>query len=695
MIQAVRAQADRDLRASEERYRALAASLPQIIFESDPTGAITFLSEAFTRYTGLPLESGYGSGWAASFHPDDIAQSVERWQRAMQSGESFVNEFRLRAGDGSYRWHQARALPQRGQGGGILCWTGSVSDIDDARRAELEREFLSKVGRVLSESLDLRTTVRNTAKLVVPQIADWCRIDVRTAENTLRTELILHSDSRRNYRVARRFIGRTYTDLEADVEIAEVLRRGTAMLVMEMPDAEVYRELGFASAVIVPLIARGVVIGVLTLVYADSKRRYVPKDIPLLEEMGRRAGAPIANASVFEREHRAAATFQAALLPTELPHMDGLLFDAVYVAGSSDAQVGGDWYDAVRLLDGRVVISIGDVAGSGLSAAVTMGNMRQIIRGIAQVHADPALMLDAADRALRLEDMQRFVTAFVGVLDPIAKTLSYASAGHPPPMLRHPDGSVEWLSDGGLPLGLRQVRDEATGRSIPIADGSTLVLYTDGLTEVAHDAIEGERRLERLVARASFFSKHKPAQFLKDTFLDGASARDDVAILVVGIRGTTRAGNESATPQQRWTFDVADAQAAQAARRSFGEGLSQRGASPEDVSSAEVVFGELVGNVVRYAPGPIEVSVDWSGAAPVLHVLDKGPGFRHMAILPKDIFSESGRGLFLVSYLTEDFHVSMRPTGGSHARAVLSLQRQRIGKASSGRVGGSLRDALR
>lgn len=153
-------------------------------------------------------------------------------------------------------------------------------------------------------------------------------------------------------------------------------------------------------------------------------------------------------------------------------------------------------------------------------------------------------------------------------------------------------------------------------------------------------------------------------------------------------------GDSVVPPQQRWTFDVADAQAAQAARRGFGEVLALRGASHEDVSAAEVVFGELVGNVVRYAPGPIEVTLDWSGPAPVLHVLDKGPGFRHIAILPKDIFSESGRGLFLISFLTQDFHVSMRPTGGSHARAVLSLQGQRIGRVSSSRIGGSLRDAL-
>jgi serine phosphatase RsbU (regulator of sigma subunit) len=97
-----------------------------------------------------------------------------------------------------------------------------------------------------------------------------------------------------------------------------------------------------------------------------------------------------------------------------------------------------------------------------------MGNVRQIIRGIAQVHADPALMLDAADRALRLEHPDEFVTAFVGVLDPISMTFAYASAGHPPPMLRYGDGRVELLSDGGLPLGLRQGRNASSGKTIDL-----------------------------------------------------------------------------------------------------------------------------------------------------------------------------------------------------------------------------------
>jgi anti-sigma regulatory factor (Ser/Thr protein kinase) len=108
----------------------------------------------------------------------------------------------------------------------------------------------------------------------------------------------------------------------------------------------------------------------------------------------------------------------------------------------------------------------------------------------------------------------------------------------------------------------------------------------------------------------------------------------------------------------------------------FTNGLRARGADDDCISKAEVVFGELVGNVVRYARGRAQIVVDWSGASPVLHVLDDGPGFEHVPSLPRDVYSESGRGLFLISLLSESFTVARRPEGGSHARAVLAFSRR-------------------
>ncbi len=548
-----------------------------------------------------------------------------------------------------------------------------------------ESDFLSEASRILAESLNVHETLANIARLTIPDFADYCQIDLCRPDGSIQTVAIAHRDERKE-QFAQQFVGRAHLDPNGDGN-AYVIRTGKSRLIPEFPpgvleaaignddELRIYRELGTKSAACIPLKARGTTLGAIGVVYGDSNRRYTAAALPALEELGRRAGLAIQNASAFERQHRVAESFQEASLPSALPTMPGLTFDAVYVPSSDEAKVGGDWYDAVRLFDGRIVVSIGDVAGSGLKAAVTMGNMRQIIRGIAQVHADPALMLDAADRALRLEQPDLYVTAFVGVLDPVAQTLSFASAGHPPAMLRHADGTVDLLSDGGLPLGLRAGRENAA-KTIDIPNDSCLLFYTDGLTELERDAIAGETKLRDVFSRPDICAASQPAEAIRRRFLEGMPAHDDVAILVIQVAGVAEA-DRSRTPNDRWTFDARFAEAAQSARREFSATLRERGLSAEDASSAEIVLGELLGNVARYAPGPVEVSIDWSGAAPVLHVLDRGPGFRHIAILP-DVYSESGRGLFMVSSLTQDFHVAKRPHGGSHARAVLRMQRQSL-----------------
>ncbi len=676
----IRERATRELRANEARFRTLAASLPHIVLEGDPEHGITFLSEAYRAYTGLTAESGYGLGWLGVVHPDDVAETVRQWEFALRTGAEFASEFRLRRADGVYRWHAGRALAQRSGDGSGVRWIGALNDIHDMRRSVHERAFLSDAGRILAQSLDLDKNLQSLARAAVPSIADWCEIDLSTPDGGIRTVALAHRDPHLEA-LAQRFVGRVHLNPGAGRAVPFALRTGRADLIEDVAtiateavgddgELEVYRRLGLRSAVCVPIVAEGKTLGVISVNYGSSGRQYTADDVPMLEELGRRTGVAVQRAGEFAREHRVAQSFQEASLPSALPKLPGATFDAVYVPANDEAQVGGDWYDAVRLADGRVLVSIGDVAGKGLQAAVTMGNMRQIIRGIAQVHADPALMLDAADRALQLERPDQFVTAFVGVFDPVAGTFAYSSAGHPPPMLRHPDGEVELLSNGGLPLGLRQAVKESRSQTIAVRAGSHLVFYTDGLTEALRRPAEGEERLRALLREGAALASRHPAQALQDAFLAGVTAQDDMAILVLGITAA-----DGAAPIERWFFDATDAQAGQAARRAFREGLRVRMADRDSIDKAEIVFGELVGNAVRYAPGPVEVTVDWSGAAPVLHVLDEGPGFHHVPALPRDVYSESGRGLFLISLLSEDFSVSKRPGGGSHARAVLSLHR--------------------
>jgi serine phosphatase RsbU (regulator of sigma subunit)/CHASE3 domain sensor protein/anti-sigma regulatory factor (Ser/Thr protein kinase) len=378
--------------------------------------------------------------------------------------------------------------------------------------------------------------------------------------------------------------------------------------------------------------------------------------------------------AAYERAHHVASTLQRALLPQELPDLPGIAFDGVYVPGRSEAQVGGDWYDALRLADGRVLITIGDVAGSGLQAAVIMAAMREVIRGVAQVYADPATMIDAADRTLKAEHADSLVTAFVGVYDPIASTLSYCSAGHPSPLVRLPDGTVFDLPGQGLPLGLRS-RDEGHCPAAEIPGGATLLFYTDGLTESTQDVIEGERRVRAALADPRIAERADLARALHDDVLrDGA--HDDVAILVMRLEPIS----EQADRQhfRRWTFQTDDAATAQRARTVFATVLRDAGMFDDDVFTAELIFGELLSNAVRYAPGRADVVLDWTGGATaILHFLDRGPGFVVVPRLPTDLLSERGRGLFLVWSLSEDFNVTKRVDGGSHVRVVLTPRRKR------------------
>lgn len=370
--------------------------------------------------------------------------------------------------------------------------------------------------------------------------------------------------------------------------------------------------------------------------------------------------------ALYEEAHEIAETLQHAVLPKRLPEIPGFRLDAYYEPSRIDSLVGGDWFDALCVSDGRLVVSIGDVAGSGLEAAVTMGSVRQAIRAVAQIYPDPLTMLDAADRMLKEEQPDRIVTAFVGVIDPVTKQFAYASAGHPPPLLRLPDGSIDELRAQSLPLGLRMRGDTAAG-VVPLPDGAFLALFTDGLSEARRDTADAERRLRAALDDPRVRESPHPAAAIKEAVYDSLPHSDDVAILVVDVGPARREGVE------RWRFEAQDGDAAARARTAFVDLLRRTGSSEEALFRSELIFGELIGNVVRYAPGEVEVVAVADRFGAVLHVLDRGKGFTLVPRLPSDLLSERGRGLYLVWALSSDFNVDQRPGGGAHARAVLPV----------------------
>ena len=268
-------------------------------------------------------------------------------------------------------------------------------------------------------------------------------------------------------------------------------------------------------------------------------RWHVVRGVPVFDEHGdvvKWYGTTIdidAAKQLYEHERQIATRFQAASLPRELPACDELRFDAVYVPGSREAEIGGDWYDAFALPDGRIALSVGDVMGSGLDAAVKMGKVRQAIRAAAVIDADPLTMLRAADATFRMDDPDGLATALAAVIDPATMMMRYASAGHHPPLVRNTDGAVRELQvDPGLPLGMRGTTGSRVD-TLELEDGALIVIYTDGLIEATHDAEEGERRL-RAALLAIDVDAARPAQSIHDAVLaDGL--RDDVAILTIRV----------------------------------------------------------------------------------------------------------------------------------------------------------------
>ncbi len=513
--------------------------------------------------------------------------------------------------------------------------------VESEQRAARDLRFLADVGEAMSARLDLASRLDVFVDAVVPRLADWATVNLTNDDGGIETVAVAHRDP-----AMRDVIERLIGEHVGPAAIDDVAL------------------LGAEGAVVVPLKANAEIYGTVYAVRAAGSHAFSDNDRWLFEELARRAAVAIANAKLFERNTNVSDAFQQASLPTTLPQTVGLDFSAFYAPGKSEAMIGGDWFDAFRLPDGRIVLSIGDVSGSGLQAAVVMGSVRQLIRGAAQLQPEPGIILDATDRALRSEYPDSYVTAFVGILDPIAMRVAYASAGHPPPFVRHADGTIVQLHGTGLLLGLRE-GEESPGTTVPFEDGALFVLYTDGLTESTRDVLAGERAVFEALSDPTVVEADDIARALHDRILVNGNV-DDVAILAVAVRAAVR-----------WRFDCTDSAAAHATLEAVSAHLRANCEPGDDLHAAATVFLELVGNAVRYAPGPIDVAIDWDEDAPVLHVIDDGPGFRSVARRrPIDPLAERGRGLFLIGTYAKRFEIAQRRGRGSHARATLRLRRR-------------------
>ncbi|MGH7329601.1 MAG: ATP-binding SpoIIE family protein phosphatase, partial [Polyangiaceae bacterium] len=339
--------------------------------------------------------------------------------------------------------------------------------------------------------------------------------------------------------------------------------------------------------------------------------------VSLGEELGMRIAIAIGAARAIAREHHIAETLQRALLPERLPRNCAFALDAAYRPAAGESIVGGDWYDAFELGDGRIALSIGDVAGHGLSAAVVMSEARQAVRASAFDAKAPGEVLSRANQMLRGAPMM--VTALVGIFDPASSSFTYASAGHPSPLVVTPDYNTFMLPNGDLPLAV--LDDIAPSEwTFTLQPGSLLVMYTDGLVEYGRDVFAGESSLaQAAVAEVRSPSEH-PAKRLQDYVLGRLANRDDIATMTVFVEPR---------PQEEFncTFSAVPF-SAPFVRRGLERFLREKGIDEDRRFSIITAVGEAVANAVEHAyvktPGTVSLSARLEASVLRVHIEDCG-----------------------------------------------------------------------
>ncbi|MGW7525999.1 SpoIIE family protein phosphatase [Streptomyces sp. NPDC054783] len=561
--------------------------------------------------------------------------------------------------------HAAAMRPSRG-----LLLVGEPEVGRHALAARRRLELLSEASTRIGTTLDVRRTAQELAETAVPRLADYITIDLpeavlhgeeaadphgdlrRTVVHGVRDDCPFHPVGKQvDYGPATPQL-RSLTDGEAVLE--PDLRVAAGWLAH---DPEHTEELltHVHSLVAVPLVARGVVLGVAAFYRGRDPAPFGDDDRSLAQELAARAALSIDNARRYTRERTMVLALQRSLLPHGLPDQDAVEVAHRYLPAESD--VGGDWYDVIPLSGTRIGLMVGDVVGHGMLSAATMGRLRTAARSFAELDFPPDEVLTHLDNLVGRLDREDpdgadiiGATCVYAIYDPTTQRCTMARAGHPPPALVRPDGTVSFAElPAGPPLGLGGLPFEAVETDLP--EGSQLVLYTDGLVEDRYHDLDGA--LDRLRA-ALAHPDRAPEETCQVVLNSVAPAHpcDDIALLVARTRALA--------PDRIATWDlqpdpalVGEVRAA-AMRRLADWGLD------EAAFAAELMLSELVTNAIRHGCGPIRVRLlhDRTLICEVSDTSNTAPHLRRSAST-----DEGGRGLFLVAQLARSWGTRYLPQG--------------------------------
>ncbi|HEY5196019.1 MAG TPA: SpoIIE family protein phosphatase [Solirubrobacteraceae bacterium] len=452
---------------------------------------------------------------------------------------------------GEERWLVVRATPITESESGRLSYVVNVfEDITEVKRAQLAESFLAEASSVLASSMDYAETLAGVARLAVPQIADWCAVDLLDDRGEVERVAIHHVDPTKLVLAER--LHRLYRPASDEATgVAEVIRSGQPVIVTDIPPSalaayardaghlEILQAIGMTAVIIVPMPGAIGTIGAITLVSSESIRRLSHADLRLADRLARRIGTAIENARLYTERTRIAQTLQRALLPESLPDIPGAEVAALYAAAGELNEVGGDFYDVFEYGRDRWMLVIGDVCGKGPRAAGVTALARHTLRAAAHAGQSPRHMLDTLHQALRRQPAGAdLCTVCLVILQhgPSCALLTVALAGHEQPLIIDLDGQATPVGSPGTLLGVIDPIT-ITESAAELHAGQTLLLFTDGVPDAGRPQPLGEAGLLEICAGA----RGLPLDAFLAEIEHAASAqahgrlRDDVALLAVRL----------------------------------------------------------------------------------------------------------------------------------------------------------------
>ncbi|MFI7699125.1 SpoIIE family protein phosphatase [Nonomuraea sp. NPDC049480] len=558
-------QTEEALRRSEERYRSLVEAQSQLVWITSPTGAVVEDAPQWRAITGQGLEEYLANGWLEVVHPEERQETEEAWREALRGRTMFEWNYRVRTRASGYRHFEVRAVPII-RHGRVVEWVGANTDVTPQREAEEMRGRLTdQLGAAALRTARLQGATAQLAEALTVEQVVQVIIDVgRTALAADRSAVALLDTDR----AALKLINGEGIPEASGAYGEEIPLSSSSVMTMavnsrrpmfaESPDSLKAQllEAGGDEEVLanylahsderawvgLPLLAAGRALGALRFSFTRPQK-ISQEDGVFLEALAGQCALAVERATLFEREHRTAETLQRSLLPDRLPVVKGLVLAQRFRSGSRHVQVGGDWYDAFVLQDGRVAAVVGDVMGKGVKAAAGMGRIRNAMRALALTNPPPAAVLTGLDRVFEAtEEEEQVTTLAYMVVEPVTGEGTLALAGHPPPVLVSPQGTAILCdAEPGTPLGWPTSRRQFR---FVVPPGHTAVLYSDGLVENRKRGLDaGLAEICSVVTEAPpevVSSPHMLLDFLVDRMLSGYEQDDDVTALAIHVPPATK-----------------------------------------------------------------------------------------------------------------------------------------------------------